>query len=84
MSSGTHNKQVVSKRTCKYGIFRIACFSIVQGCKNPVVHSHCVTKNLVKKKNIKPLLQNSSTPNFHSRCICVARCWVASARAALF
>jgi len=50
MSSGTHNKQVVSKRTCKYGIFRIACFSIVQGCKNPVVHSHCVTKNLGKKR----------------------------------
>jgi len=49
MSSGAHNKQVIRKRTYKYSIFRIACFSIMQGCKNLVVHSHCATKNLVKK-----------------------------------
>jgi len=43
MSSGAHNQQVIRKRTRKYGIFRIACFSMAQGCKNPVVHSNCVT-----------------------------------------
>ena len=71
MSSGAHNKQDIRKRTCKYGIFCIACFSIAQGCKNPVMHSHCATKNFIKK-NFKPLLQNGSVPNFHSHCICVA------------
>jgi len=50
MSSGAHNKQVIRKRTRKYGTFRIACFSIAQGCKNPVAHSHCATKNFVKKE----------------------------------
>jgi len=51
MSSGAHIKQVIRKRTRKYGIFRIACFSITQGCKNPVAHSYCAPINLVKKKN---------------------------------
>jgi len=50
MNSGAHNKQVICKRTRKYGVFRIACFSIAQGCKNLVTHSHCVTKNKVKKE----------------------------------
>jgi len=50
MSSGGHNKQVIRKRTRKHGIFCIACLSIAQGCKNPVVRSHYATKNLVKKK----------------------------------
>jgi len=50
MSSGAHNKQVIHKRMRKYGIFHIACFSIAQGCKNMVVHSHYTTKNLVKTK----------------------------------
>jgi len=79
MSSGEHNKQVIRKRTSKYGIFRITCSSIAQGCKNLVVHSHCATNNLVKKKNFEPSLQNGSAPNFHSRYICVARRSVASA-----
>jgi len=52
MSSGAHNKRVIRKRTRKYGIFRIACFSIAQGCKNPVAHYHCTTKNLVKKRTL--------------------------------
>ena len=83
MSSGVRNKQVIPKRTRKYGIFRIACFSIAQGCKNSVVYSHCATKNL--GKNIfKPSLQNRSAPNFHYRCICVARRWVASASGCAF
>jgi len=69
MSSGARNKQVIRKSTRKYGIFHITCFSITQGCKNSVVHSHCATKNL--GKNIfKPSLQNGSQPNFHYRCIC--------------
>ena len=84
MSSGAHDKQVIRKRTRKYGISRIACFSIAQGCKNPVEHSHCATKNLVKKKNFTPSLQNGSPPNFHSRCICVAPRWVASASGCAF
>ena len=50
MSSGAHNEQVLRKRICKYGIFRKACFSITQGCKNLAAHSHCASKNLVKKK----------------------------------
>jgi len=50
MSSSAHNKQVIRKRTRKYGVFRIVCFSIAQGCKNPVAHAHCATENLVKKK----------------------------------
>jgi len=58
MSSGTRNKQVIRKRTRKYGIFCRACFSIAQGCKNPV--SHCTTKILVKKNNFKPSLHNGS------------------------
>ena len=49
-SSDAHNKQVICKRTCKYGIVRMACFNIAQRCKNPVAHSHCVIKNLVKKE----------------------------------
>jgi len=67
----------------KYGIFCIACFSIGQGCKNPVTHWHCATKNFVKRKNYKPLLQKDSTPNFHSHGICVAR-WLASASGCAF
>jgi len=50
MSSGVHNKQVIRKRTRRYGVFCIACLSIAQGWKNPVAHSHCTTKNLVKKR----------------------------------
>jgi len=46
MSSGAHNEQVICKRTCKYSIFRMACFSIAQGCKILVVHSQSATKNL--------------------------------------
>jgi len=49
MSSGAHNEQVIRKKTRKYDIFRIAYLSIAQGCKNPVAHSPCATKNLVKK-----------------------------------
>ena len=79
MTSGAHNKQVIRKRTRKCGIFRIACFSIAQGCKNPVAHWYCATKSLVKNKKFKPSLQNGSAPSFHSRWICVARRWVASA-----
>jgi len=52
MSSGAHDKQVIRKRTRKYGIFRIACLSIAQGCKNLVGHSHCTTKNLIKKRTL--------------------------------
>jgi len=51
MSSGARNKQVICKKTRKYSIFHIACFRIALGFKNPVAHSHCMTKNLVKKKN---------------------------------
>ena len=64
--------------------FHIAFFSKALGCKNPVAHLHCTTKNLVKKNNFKPLLQNGSMPNFHSRCICVARRRVASASGCAF
>jgi len=44
MSSGAHTEQDIRKRTHKYGIFRVAFFSIAQGCRNPVAHSHCATK----------------------------------------
>jgi len=84
MSSGARNKQVIRKSTRKYGIFHIACFSIAQGCKIPVVHSHCATKKFGKKNIFKPSLQNGSAPNFHYRCICVARRWVASASGCAF
>jgi len=50
MSSGVHDKQVIRKRTRKYGIFRIAYLSIAQGCKHPVAHSNCATKHFVKKE----------------------------------
>ena len=66
MSSGARNKQVIRKSTRKYGIFHIACFSITQGCKNPVAHSHCATKNLVKKITLslryKPAASQIFTP----------------------
>ena len=79
MSSGAHNKQVIRKRMCKYGMFLIACFRMPQVCKNHVVHSHYATKNFVKKYNFKPSLQYGSAPNFHSRYDCVAQHWVALA-----
>jgi len=84
MSSSAHNKQVMRKRARKYGVFRIACFSIAQGCKNPVAHSHCTTKNLIKEKELYAVVKNDSAPDFHSRCICVARRWVASASGSAF
>jgi len=64
MSSGAHNKQVMRKRTRKYGIFRIACFSIAQGRKNPVAHLNCATKNLVKKRTLSLRYKMAARPNF--------------------
>jgi len=43
---------LIRMRTCKYGIFRTACLSTAQGCKNPVAHPHCATKNLVKRRTL--------------------------------
>jgi len=69
---------IIRKRMCKYSIFRIACFSIAQEYKNLITHTHTARLKIwSKKKNCKPLLQNGSLPNFHFRCICVARRWVA-------
>jgi len=63
MSSGAQiiNKSYARERA-EVRYISHSLFQQSAGCKNPVAHSHCATKNLLKKKNFKPSLHNGSAP----------------------
>ena len=59
-------------------------FSITQGAKTRSCTRTARLNNLVKKRIFKSSLQDGSAPNFHFRCICDARRWVASVSGCAF